>query len=53
MFIVTIFLLLSGQKTRNSGSDRFSQLFNNSILSMDTPINDFDVRLKKNRVLMN
>ena len=41
-FIVTIFLLLIGQKARNSRCDWFVQLFDNSILISDiVPINKF------------
>ena len=54
--ILTIFLLLIGQKAKNSGCDWCFQLSDNScskiaICYWTLRLNDFAVRLRKNRVL--
>ena len=56
LFIVTVFLLLIGQKARNSGSDWFVQLSVSRCLIQHFVIgrrliSDFAVRLRINRVL--
>ena len=49
--MVNIVLLVIGQKAKNSDCEWFIQLSDNSILLLDTPINTFAVRLRKNLVL--